>query len=255
MTLSEILPSLRPNPVAPVEGGETGDRRVTETVERCCAAWQHALTNAEVAYTAPPLTWYVAHALTNTDVSLEIRSPVDLGIALAAAFPPHRMIGHPRSPATSGLLTMMRNAGIQRYVVDTPDQLRILTECSPGPCRVVLQWTTFGEDADDAVDCLTDNYPMRFTGLRANDATIPDAVDAAVSYLAELRTRRGIVGTELHLVSDATTTTPQAVAAATAHSLRRRRADGDFPWLDITHVVENLSTRTISADECRKFHG
>lgn len=254
MSLSDVLHSIRTLPpdtgaAEPFDPDRFDpDRFDPEPVRLRCRCWQHDLVDAEVAYAAPPLTSHLADALVAGGMSVEIRCPVELAIALTAQLPPDRMIGHPRAAMSVGLLELMRNAGIRRHVVDTPDQLAMLTAWSPGPCRVVLQMAafwgdTFGDDTlAHAIATVVDHPDMRFAGLRATVGDRADAVDHAVAAAcAHLRrTPAELDRAELHLVSDASRgRIPQALAAATRHALDRH-CPPDLPRPAVTHILENL---------------
>jgi hypothetical protein len=254
MSLSDVLPSIHPFP--PDTGSAAArfdpDRFDPEPVRLRCRAWQHDLVDAEVAYAAPPLTSHLADSLVASGMSVEIRCPIELAIALTAQLPPDRMIGHPRTAMSAGLLKLMRNAGIRRYVVDTPAQLAMLTAWSPGPCRVVLQMAafwgdTFGDDTlAHATATVVEHPDMRFAGLRATIGDSADAADrpiaAACAHLRRTRAEHGVLGTELHLVSDASGgRIPQALAAATRRALDRH-CPPDLDRLAVTHILENLLT-------------
>lgn len=249
MSLFEYLPSLRaaiPASTA-AEPVRSFDPVSARTI---CRSWRRALAGSEVTYTAPPLTSHMADALATTGMSLEVRSPLDLGIALAASFDQRRMIGHPRPLASTGLLELMKRARIERYVVDNDDQLSMLAACSPAPCRVVLRLAAFAGDSfaddtiDDAIAQVVADPRMEFLGLRATVGDSADSVDRAVrsasAHFEQARRDHHVIGAELQLSGTTTGLTTRELASTTADSLDTWCARNRFPRPRVVHILEDL---------------
>lgn len=212
MTLAELIPSLRTTCYARLERGiwpdftqascagglavggvELADlaRRFgtplyvldTEQVRARMLAYRTALPSAEIAYAGKALlTKALARLAAETGLSLDVCSGGEVALAVAAGFPPERMLLH-GNVKTDEELRFALDVGVGRIVLDSVDDIDRLGGLARRPQYVMVRLTP-------GVDGHT--HPALATGVEDQKFGVPiDQVDTV---------RRVSVYPHLHLV-------------------------------------------------------
>jgi hypothetical protein len=132
MTLPDILPSLHTRAAAPPP------RWDPEAVLLRCKRRQRRLGAAEPALRGPGLDSRLVEILRTVPVTLALATPVELAVALAADYPPTRLIGILTPATCPGLRRLMVNAGLTRYLLLESDAPVLDTSRGAATGSVVL---------------------------------------------------------------------------------------------------------------------
>lgn len=220
MTLAELIPSLRTSCYARLERGiwpdsaqascagalavggvELADlaRRFgtplyvldTEQVRARMLAYRTALPSAEVAYAGKALlTKALVRLAAEAGLSLDVCSGGEVALAVAAGFPPERMLLHGNVKTDEELRSALK-VGVGRIVLDSVDDIDRLGELARQPQRVMVRLTP-------GVDGQT--HPALATGVEDQKFGVAiDQIDTVrrVSVYPHLR----LVGLHCHIGS------------------------------------------------------
>jgi diaminopimelate decarboxylase len=238
MTLSEILPSRRRAASPPIDpaiwplttevdesgrlcvGGtsmtEVADKFGTPTYVIDETDFRHrirhyraAVPQVRVVYAAKALlSAAVARWATEEGACLGLASSGELATALVAGTDPNQIVLHGKATTAAELCTAAR-AGIGRIVVENPGQVASLTRCLRRPQTVQVESTPEMVLTDThvaAVEQILAHPLLYLTGLHCNigtQVTDPSRYGEAIRWLvprmAELRSRRGVILTELNI--------------------------------------------------------
>jgi diaminopimelate decarboxylase len=186
-------------PAYVLDTGEFGDR---------CDTYRAAFHDGEVAYAGKALLTRAVVAMVDAHgLSLDVCSEGELELALAQRFPAERIILHGNAkPAT--LLNRAIGAGVGRIVIDSLDELQLLSQLVPRSTRQrVMIRITPGVDAGTHAAITTGTEDQKF-GLSITSGA---AIEAVRRVLAAPGLE--LVGLHCHIGSQITTVTPYQRAA------------------------------------------
>jgi diaminopimelate decarboxylase len=239
MTLFEILPSLRHAATPRIDraiwpltthvdelgrlcvGGmaltELADEFGTPTYIIDEADFRHrirryraALPEARVVYAGKALlTTAIAQWVVEKGGGLGVCSHGELATALIAGVDPNQIIAHGMATTPAELRTPA-NAGVGRVVVDSPTAVALLAAGVRRPqavqVRQELGVALTNGHAADAIQRALDQPMLHFVGLQCHigsqvtDASLyGEAIRQMVTLMAEIRTRHGVILTELNI--------------------------------------------------------
>lgn len=198
MTLAELIPSLRTSCYARLERGiwpdsakascsgglAVGGVEITDIARRFgtplyvldtehtrsrMLAYRAALPSAEIAYAGKALlTKALVRQAAEAGLSLDVCSGGEVGLAVAAGFPPERMLLH-GNVKTDDELRLALDVGVGRIVLDSVDDIDRLGELARRPQRVMVRLSP-------AVDGQT--HPALATGVEDQKFGVPiDQID------------------------------------------------------------------------------
>ncbi|OBG59142.1 hypothetical protein [Mycobacterium sp. E3339] len=185
MTLLDILPSVK-HAAPPRPAGAPADE--TDFRDRA-RHWRKTLRNARVVYFGrSPLTTGLARVATEEGLGIGVRSDGELAVALAAGTDPARIVAHPGSP---GLFRDAVGVGVGRIVLEEP----LAAPHVAGRARRGSAHNTF---EPVGLHCRPDPSTTRA------DAPVRygEAIRRTIAAMADVRARRGVILTELHVGGD-----------------------------------------------------
>jgi diaminopimelate decarboxylase len=180
-----------------------------------CVIYRRAFAMTEIALPALALrNSVVARWVRDQNVAVEVRSSEDLGVALAAGVHPARLTAHAGGLTANETLFCTANLGVGRVVVDSTDQVDLLSSVGPQRRQGVLVGMPDvnapacgpAGEADDAIGAILDRGRLDLIGLhceigsRERDfISYPAAIGHMISAMADIRDRHRVVLTRLDL--------------------------------------------------------
>lgn len=218
MTLSDVFLSVLSGTTSHASAVRRGDDRQTPPLSGPllrCVIYRRAFSMTEIALPALALrNSVVAKWVRDQNVAVDVRSSEDLEVALAAGVHPARLTTHAGSLTANEILFCTANLGAGRVVVDSIDQIDLLS--SAGPQRrqgVLVEMPDVNAPAcgpagaaDDAIGAILDRVRLDLIGLhceigsREGDfISYPAAIGHMISAMADIRDRHDVVLTRLAL--------------------------------------------------------
>lgn len=218
VTLSDVFLSVLSGTTSHASAVRRGDDRQTPPLSGPllrCVIYRRAFSMTEIALPALALrNSVVAKWVRDQNVAVDVRSSEDLEVALAAGVHPARLTTHAGSLTANEILFCTANLGAGRVVVDSMDQIDLLS--SAGPQRrqgVLVEMLDVNApacgpagEADDAIGAILDRVRLDLIGLhceigsREGDfISYPAAIGHMISAMADIRDRHDVVLTRLAL--------------------------------------------------------
>lgn len=189
MTLLDILPSTRhAAPALPAGAGRyarAGAAAQADFRDRA-RHWRKTLRDARVVYFGrSPLTTAFARIASEEGLGIGVRSDRELAVALAAGTDPARIVAHPGSPE---LFRDAAGVGVGRIVLDSPLAApHVAGRARRGPARNTFELV--------GLHCRPDPSTTRADA----PARYVEAIRRTIAAMADVRARRGVILTELHV--------------------------------------------------------
>jgi diaminopimelate decarboxylase len=182
---------------------------------RRCVIYRSAFPMTEIALPALALRNYVvAKWVRDKSVAVDVRSSEDLEVSLAAGIHPARVTLHADGLSANEILFCTANLGVSRVVVNSIEQVDLISSVVPQRRQGVLVGMTdvnapaYGAagEADDVVGAIVDRSRLDLIGLHceigARDRdfiSYPAAIGHMIAEMAHIRDDHDIVLTRLAL--------------------------------------------------------
>jgi diaminopimelate decarboxylase len=168
--------------------------------------YRAALPGARLVYAGRALlTAAVAQWVAEEGRGIGVWSPGELATALIAGMDPNQIVVHGVA-TTAGGLRKATNAGVGRVVVDSPTEVALLAAYARQPQAVQVRVSPDLDCHADAIQRALDQPMLNLVGLKCHvgsqitDASLyGDAIRQMVALMADVRTRRGVILTELNI--------------------------------------------------------
>ncbi|MEU6478125.1 diaminopimelate decarboxylase [Streptomyces sp. NPDC047017] len=200
-------------------------------VRNRCRAYRGAFPDADVLYAAKAfLCRAMAHWTREEGLGLDVCSAGELELAVAAGFPPERIVLHGNAKSPHDLDTALR-LGVGRVVIDSPSEIaRLAAAVGPGGHQKVMVRVVPGIGAGGHEKIRTGTDDQKF-GLSISDGYAQHAI-ARILGQPQLE----LTGLHCHLGSQITSVRPYLVAVRRMTGLMARLSEQyglTLPELDL----------------------